>query len=110
MIAVTNDMPSNTQREVAEYHTLPEQLVKLSEECHELGAEACKAIQARELSRAGLVEEIADVLNVIEQIIYLTDTSAGIINSQRVYKQTRELSRIREGYYESDNSKAETGR
>lgn len=101
MIAVTNDMPSNTQCEVAEYHTLPEQLVKLSEECHELGAEACRAAVARELDRSGLVTEIADVLNMIEQVMYLADIPAGIVNSQRVYKQTRELSRIREGFYES---------
>ena len=101
MIQITNEALSKTQTEVAEYHLLDAQLLKLSEECHELGAEACKAIQASELDRSGLVTEIADVLNVIEQIIYLTEIPAGIINSQRVYKQTRELSRIREGFYES---------
>lgn len=103
MIQLTNEQISQTQMAIAEYHGLYSQLLKLTEECAELQAEACRAIQANEVGRSGLVEEIADVLNVAEQIIYLLDIPAGIINSQRVYKQTRELSRIREGFYETDN-------
>lgn len=81
------------QKYVFNYHGLDTQLDKLGEECLELAL----AIRHKDRPTIGLgnvIEEMADVLNLLEQIKNNHINIRQGIDRFRVYKVDRELSRI----------------
>lgn len=81
-------------KSVADYYGLANQLKQLAEECSELSVEALHYIrEGRGIER--ISEEIADVLIMIQQIIYLIGHGYGDIENYAEFKLDRQLSRIK---------------
>lgn len=83
------------------------QLKKLNEECYEL----IEAIREFELLEDGLVnfetykhivEEMADVLNLLQQFVFYYEIEQKELDEQLQYKVKRTLERIDSKYYEKD--------
>ena len=80
-------------KKIAEYYGWSSQLRQLAEECSELSVESLHYIrEGRGIER--ISEEIADVLIMVQQIIYLMDHGYGDIEKCAEFKLDRQLSRI----------------
>ena len=78
-------------KKIANYYGLEAQLCQLMEECCELAVECNHAIRKRVLEK--LVEELADVEIMLEQIKYLCDCSKEMKEIKN-YKIDRQIERI----------------
>ena len=78
---------------IADHYGIKEQLRQLAEECCELAVEANNT--ARKGTTVKLIEEIADVVIMMEQIIYLAGIDRKDIDEVIDYKLNRQLERIR---------------
>ena len=78
---------------IADHYGRKEQLRQLSEECCELAVEANQS--ARKGVTVKIIEEMADVLIMIEQVIYLANIDKCDIEDCIDYKLGRQISRIK---------------
>ena len=84
---------SDKVKKIADYYGLRNQLKQLAEECSELSVESLHYIrEGRGIER--ISEEMADVLIMIQQIIYLIGHGYGDIEKYAEFKLDRQLSRI----------------
>ena len=81
-------------KEIAEYYGLKNQLRQLAEECSELSVESSHS--ARHGTTVKIIEEMADVMIMIEQVIYLAKIDKCDIEDCINYKINRQLKRIEE--------------
>ena len=80
-------------KRIADYYGWNNQLKQLAEECCELSVESLHYIkEGRGIER--ISEEMADVLIMIQQIIYLIGHGYGDIEKYAEFKLDRQLSRI----------------
>ena len=80
-------------KKIANYYGWSSQLRQLAEECSELSVESLHYIrEGRGIER--ISEEMADVLIMIQQIIYLMGHGYGDIEKCAEFKLDRQLSRI----------------
>ena len=79
---------------IADHYGIMKQLRQLAEECSELAVEASHS--ARKGLTVGIIEEIADVEIMIEQIIYLAKIDRCDIEDCINYKLDRQIKRIKE--------------
>ena len=80
-------------KRIADYYGWNNQLKQLAEECSELSVESLHYIrEGRGIER--ISEEMADVLIMIQQIIYLMGHGYGDIEKCAEFKLDRQLSRI----------------
>ncbi|MCI7606140.1 MAG: hypothetical protein MSS69_05230 [Spirochaetales bacterium] len=77
---------------IADHYGIKKQLRQLAEECSELAVEASHS--ARKGTTVGIIEEIADVEIMIEQIIYLAKIDRCDIEDCINYKLDRQMKRI----------------
>ena len=77
---------------IADHYGIKEQLRQLAEECCELAVEANHS--ARKGTTVKIIEEIADVVIMMEQIIYLAGIDRKDIDEVIDYKLNRQLERI----------------
>lgn len=83
---------------IADHYGIKKQLRQLAEECSELAVEASHS--ARKGTTVKIIEEIADVQIMIEQIIYLAKIDRCDIEDCINYKLDRQIKRIEK---EKDN-------
>ena len=81
-------------KEIAEHYGLKNQLRQLAEECCELSVESSHS--ARKGTTVKIIEEMADVMIMIEQVIYLAKIDKCDIEDCINYKINRQLKRIEE--------------
>ena len=81
-------------KEIAEHYGLKNQLRQLAEECSELSVESSHS--ARKGTTVKIIEEIADVMIMIEQVVYLAKIDKCDIEDCINYKINRQLKRIEE--------------
>ena len=81
-------------KEIAEHYDLKNQLRQLAEECSELSVEASHS--ARHGTTVKIIKEMADVMIMIEQVIYLAKIDKCDIEDCINYKINRQLKRIEE--------------
>ena len=79
---------------IADHYGMRKQLRQLAEECSELAVEASHS--ARKGTTVKIIEEIADVQIMIEQIIYLAKIDKCDIEDCINYKLERQMKRIKE--------------
>ena len=79
---------------IADHYGIKKQLRQLAEECSELAVEASHS--ARKGTTVKIIEEIADVEIMIEQIIYLAKIDKCDIEDCINYKLERQMKRIKE--------------
>ena len=77
---------------IADHYGIKKQLRQLAEECSELAVEASHS--ARKGTTVKIIEEIADVQIMIEQIIYLAKIDKCDIEDCIDYKLGRQIARI----------------
>ena len=77
---------------IADHYGIKKQLRQLAEECSELAVEASHS--ARKGTTVKIIEEMADVEIMIEQIIYLAKIDRCDIEDCINYKLDREMKRI----------------
>ena len=77
---------------IADHYGLKKQLRQLAEECSELAVEASHS--ARKGTTVKIIEEMADVLLMIEQVIYLADIDICDIEDCIDFKLNRQMNRI----------------
>ena len=88
-------MIANTRiMEIADHYGIEKQLHQLAEECSELAVEASHS--ARKGVTVKIIEEMADVEIMVEQIIYLAKIDRKDIEECIQYKLERQMKRIRE--------------
>ena len=80
--------------EIADHYGTKRQLHQLAEECSELAVEASHS--ARKGVTVKIIEEMADVLLMIEQVVYLAKIDMCDIEDCINYKLDRQLERIKE--------------
>ena len=81
-------------KKIADHYGIKRQLHQLAEECSELAVEASHS--ARKGTTVKIIEEMADVLIMIEQVIYLAEIDMCDIEDCINYKLDRQLERIKE--------------
>ncbi len=81
-------------KKIAEHYGLKNQLRQLAEECCELSVESSHS--ARHGTTVKIIEEIADVMIMIKQVIYLAKIDKCDIEECINYKINRQLKRIEE--------------
>lgn len=91
-------MEKDKLRMIADHYGIKKQLRQLAEECSELAVEASHS--ARKGLTVGIIEEIADVEIMIEQVKYLGRISEDDIQDVKEAKMERQLERMKE---ESNN-------
>lgn len=79
---------------IADHYGIKKQLRQLVEECSELAVEASHS--ARKGTTVKIIEEMADVEIMIEQIIYLAKIDKCDIEDCINYKLDRQIKRIKE--------------
>ena len=79
---------------IADHYGIKKQLRQLAEECSELAVEASHS--ARKGTTVKIIEEMADVEIMIEQIIYLAKIDKCDIEDCINYKLDRQIKRIKE--------------
>ena len=82
----------NRIKQIADHYGTKEQLRQLAEECCELAVEANHS--ARKGVTVKIIEEIADVAIMMEQIIYLVGIDRKDIDEVIDYKLNRQIERI----------------
>ena len=80
--------------EIADHYGIEKQLHQLAEECSELAVEASHS--ARKGVTVKIIEEMADVLLMIEQIVYLSGIAIEDIDECIRFKIDRQIKRIKE--------------
>lgn len=85
---------------IADHYGIKKQLRQLAEECSELAVEASHS--ARKGTTVKIIEEIADVLIMMEQVIYLAKIDRCDIEDCINYKLDRQMKRIKEGENERE--------
>lgn len=85
-------MEKDKLRMIADHYGIKKQLRQLAEECSELAVEASHS--ARKGLTVGIIEEIADVEIMIEQVIYLAKIDKCDIEDCINYKLDRQMNRI----------------
>ena len=80
--------------EIADHYGIVKQLHQLAEECSELAVEASHS--ARKGVTVKIIEEMADVLLMIEQVVYLSGIAIDDIDECIRFKIDRQLERIKE--------------
>lgn len=80
---------------IAEYYGLNHQLIKTVEELNELSIECAKSWEKAEITTY-LISEVADVLVMITQILYLGKFDWKDVKEIMEYKVDRQLMRIKE--------------
>ena len=80
--------------EIADHYGIKRQLHQLAEECSELAVEASHS--ARKGVTVKIIEEMADVLLMIEQVVYLANIAIEDIDECIQFKIDRQLERIKE--------------
>ena len=80
--------------EIADHYGIEKQLHQLAEECSELAVEASHS--ARKGVTVKIIEEMADVLLMIEQVVYLANIAIEDIDECIQFKIDRQLERIKE--------------
>ena len=80
--------------EIADHYGIEKQLHQLAEECSELAVEASHS--ARKVVTVKLIEEMADVLLMIEQVVYLANIAIEDIDECIRFKIDRQIKRIKE--------------
>lgn len=87
------------------------QMKKFNEECYELieairDGEHTRYIgvsnDIAEVSKKHIMEEMADVLNLLQQFVFYYGIEQEEFEEQLQFKVKRTLARIEEGYYEKD--------
>lgn len=81
-------------KKIADHYGIKRQMHQLAEECSELAVEASHS--ARKGTTVKIIEEMADVLIMIEQVIYLAEIDMCDIEDCINYKLDRQLERIKE--------------
>ena len=79
---------------IADHYGIEKQLHQLAEECSELAVEASHS--ARKGVTVKIIEEMADVLLMIEQVVYLSDIAIEDIDECIRFKIDRQMKRIKE--------------
>ena len=79
---------------IADHYGIKKQMRQLAEECSELAVEASHS--ARKGTTVRIIEEIADVLVMMEQVIYLAKIDKCDIEDCINYKLDRQINRIKE--------------
>ena len=79
---------------IADHYGIKEQMRQLAEECSELAVEANHS--ARKGTTVKIIEEIADVLIMMEQVVYLSGIDRKDIDECIQYKLERQMKRIEE--------------
>ena len=79
---------------IADHYGIEKQLHQLAEECSELAVEASHS--ARKGVTVKIIEEMADVLLMMEQVIYLANIAIEDIDECIQFKIDRQLERIKE--------------
>ena len=77
---------------IADHYGIKNQLRQLAEECSELAVEASHS--ARKGTTVKIIEEIADVMIMIEQVIYLAKIDKCDIENCIDYKLGRQIVRL----------------
>ena len=85
---------------IADHYGIENQMRQLAEECSELAVEANHS--ARKGTTVKIIEEIADVLIMMEQVIYLSGIDRKDIDDCIQYKLDRQMKRIKEGENERE--------
>ena len=80
--------------EIADHYGIEKQLHQLAEECSELAVEASHS--ARKGVTVKIIEEMADVLLMIEQVVYLANIAIEDIDECIRFKIDRQIKRIKE--------------
>ena len=78
--------------EIADHYGIEKQLHQLAEECSELAVEASHS--ARKGVTVKIIEEMADVLLMIEQVVYLANIDKCDIEDCIEFKLNRQMKRI----------------
>ena len=78
--------------EIADHYGIDNQLHQLAEECSELAVEASHS--ARKGVTVKIIEEMADVILMIEQVIYLAKIDICDIEDCIDFKLNRQMNRI----------------
>ena len=79
---------------IADHYGIEKQLHQLAEECSELAVEASHS--ARKGVTVKIIEEMADVLLMIEQVVYLSGIAIDDIDECIRFKIDRQMKRIKE--------------
>lgn len=79
---------------IADHYGIENQMRQLAEECSELAVEASHS--ARKGTTVKIIEEMADVLVMIEQVIYLAKIDKCDIEDCINYKLDRQVKRMKE--------------
>ena len=79
---------------IADHYGIKKQMRQLAEECSELAVEASHS--ARKGVTVKIIEEMADVLLMIEQVVYLANIATEDIDECIRFKIDRQLERIKE--------------
>ena len=88
-------MIANTRiMEIADHYGIEKPLHQLAEECSELAVEASHS--ARKGVTVKIIEEMADVLLMMEQVIYLANIAIDDIDECISFKIDRQMKRIKE--------------
>lgn len=82
-------------KKIADHYGLSHQLMKTVEELNELSIECAKSWEKAEIT-IDLISEIADVLVMITQILYLSKFDWNDVEEIMEYKVDRQLRRIKE--------------
>lgn len=85
---------------IADHYGIENQMRQLAEECSELAVEANHS--ARKGTTVKIIEEIADVLIMMQQVIYLAKIDKCDIEDCINYKLERQMKRIKEGENERE--------
>lgn len=86
---------------IAEYYGLENQLRQLAEECSELAVEANHSARYGSIT-VRLIEEIADVEIMLDQVRYLAGIQESDVLETRFYKIERQLKRMRQEKTDED--------
>lgn len=81
-------------KKIADHYGIKRQMHQLAEECSELAVEASHS--ARKGVTVKIIEEMADVLIMIEQVVYLAKINMCDIEDCINYKLERQMERIKE--------------
>lgn len=88
-------------RIIADHYGLENQLRQLAEECSELAVEANHSARKGSIT-VRLIEEIADVEIMLDQVRYLAGIQESDVLETRYYKIERQLKRMRQETSDED--------
>lgn len=92
---------------IADHYGIKKQMRQLAEECSELAVEASHS--ARKGTTVKIIEEMADVLIMMEQIIYLAEIDKCDIEDCINFKLDRQMKRIDEEANGNGKAKEDRG-